>query len=233
MRFRSPLIALLLLVVMAVAAGCGGGEAEESADSSAGSDANAGDSDGGQGATTTGGALAASTAGSPDSSVADSSATTKATTAATVTSVTAGTSSTAGSGTDGSTPTQPTSTEPVGVVLEPGEFGTFASPSGNILCFMQQMQASCWISDKQWTIEQPSGPFCDESDWGNAIDVTTTEVVWPCYTDFIYDPEADALAYGDAMVVGQFRCDSASTGVTCRNQSGQGFTLARAEVLIF
>lgn len=65
------------------------------------------------------------------------------------------------------------------------------------------------------------------------IDVTADGVYWPCYTDFGFDPDAAALAYGDAMVVGGFRCDSARTGVTCRNPSGRGFTLARAEVQLF
>ena len=128
---------------------------------------------------------------------------------------------------------QEPATETAGVVLEPGPTGTFRSPSGNILCLMQQELTSCWIGEKQWSIDQPAEPECAEADWGDAIEVSTVEVRWPCYTDFIYDPAADILDYGEAMVVPGFRCDSARAGVTCLNQAGQGFRLAKAEVVVF
>lgn len=117
--------------------------------------------------------------------------------------------------------------------MEPEGTGSFASPLGNILCVMTEVAASCWISAKQWTIDQPDGPYCDESDWGEVIELVAAGPTWPCYSDFLFDLDAPALAYGEAMVVGEFRCDSARTGVTCRNGSDRGFTLARAEFLFF
>lgn len=131
------------------------------------------------------------------------------------------------------TVTQPASTDSPGSVLEPGDIGSFSSPSRNILCMMSKVTASCFISVKHWTIDQPDAPGCAESDWGGIIDLSAEGVSWPCYTDFSFDFDAPVLAYGDAMVVGEFRCDSAQTGVTCRNASGHGFTIARAEITTF
>ncbi len=128
---------------------------------------------------------------------------------------------------------QSSTTDTVGAVLEPGPTGSFRSPSGNILCLMQEDLTSCWIGEKQWSIDQPPDPACADADWGDAIDLSSAEVWWPCYTDFIYDPGADVLDYGDAMVVSGFRCDSARAGVTCLNQTGQGFRLAKSEVVVF
>ena len=137
------------------------------------------------------------------------------------------------SGSVETTATQPANNDSPGSVLEPGDIGSFASPSRNILCMMSKFTASCFISVKQWTIDQPDAPGCAESDWGNVIDLSAEGVSWPCYTDFGFDFDAPVLAYGDAIVVGEFRCDSVETGVTCRNASGHGFTIARAEVKTF
>ncbi len=137
----------------------------------------------------------------------------------------------------GAAPDQATTGQPKTItpqVILAGDAGAFVSPSGNIACVMDvEYGASCWISDKEWTADEPSQPGCEDFDFGNAIDVTSDGVVWPCYSDFAWDPTAPALAYGDAMVVGPFRCDSAAAGVTCTNGSGRGFTLARADVVQF
>jgi hypothetical protein len=42
------------------------------------------------------------------------------------------------------------------------------------------------------------------------------------------------LPYGSALAVGHFRCDSAATGMTCRNLStGHGFSMATEAYSIF
>ena len=120
-----------------------------------------------------------------------------------------------------------------GQLLTPEGVGGFTSPSGNIACNLSTFGVSCWIGDKEWEIEQPQGEFCDESDWGNAVDVNTDIVYFPCYTDFGWPIDAEPLAYGDRMRVGEFECLSAEQGVTCTNGSGDGFRLSRSEVIVF
>ncbi|MEM7325528.1 MAG: DUF6636 domain-containing protein [Actinomycetota bacterium] len=131
-------------------------------------------------------------------------------------------------------------TNTVTVVTEDGQTievdgaGGFTSPSGNIACNISSSGASCWIGEKTWQIEQPThDPFCAESDWGNAIDVSADGILWPCYTDFGWPIDAEPLAYGDTMQAGEFSCTSAEDGVTCTNGVGQGFRLARSTFAIF
>ncbi len=124
----------------------------------------------------------------------------------------------------------PTTTE---ILVIDGGVHAFTSPSGNIACLMDGFSVSCWIGEKSWTIEQPAGPECAESDWGNAVDLSTDGPSFPCYTDFGWNPEAPAMPYGFSVELGPFRCDSAETGVTCTNTSGNGFTVAKAAVELF
>lgn len=121
----------------------------------------------------------------------------------------------------------PTTTE---ILVIEGGVHEFTSPSGNIACVVSERSASCWISEKDWTIQQPDGPDCDISDWGNAVDVTADGAEFPCYTDFGWNPSAPAMAYGNAVELGPFRCASAESGVTCRHSNGAGFSVARAAV---
>ena len=121
-----------------------------------------------------------------------------------------------------------------GQTLTPDGVGEFTSPSGNIACNISQFGASCWIGEKEWSIEQPThDPFCAESDWGNAVDVIAEGTFFSCYTDFGWPIDAEPLAYGDRMRVGEFECASAENGVTCTNAVGQGFRVSRATVNTF
>lgn len=222
---RGVAILGLGLVLLLVAAGCGGGSDD---------DADAAD----QSTPST----TASSDASPSSSLVAStvSTSTNETTGATSTSEsTTESSSTTGDSTTSdptttalstTTTAAPTTTE---ILVIEGGVHEFTSPSGNIACAMGEVLVSCWISEKSWTIDQPAGPDCEISDWGNAVDLTADGPGFPCYTDFGWNPAAPALAYGNAVELGSFRCDSAQTGVTCRHSSGSGFTVARATVQLF
>ncbi len=112
------------------------------------------------------------------------------------------------------------------------ESASFTSPSGNIACSLSSSGgASCYIAEKQWTIEQPAG--CDDGDFGNAVDLGPGGATFSCYTDFAWDLNAPPLAYGDASAAGEYICESDETGVTCTNGAGQGFKIARARVDVF
>lgn len=118
-------------------------------------------------------------------------------------------------------------------VVEVDQPVIFDSPSGNIACRLDPAYgASCWVAEHDWVVDAATDPDCP-LDFGDAVDVTAEGVVWPCYGDFSWGPSERTLAYGDAIVGGPFRCDSAGTGMTCVNGEGQGFTVARARVDTF
>ncbi len=206
----------VVLVAAVLAAACGGGaDGEVASDGSSSTTEASTSTTAGLTASTDPGASTPSS-GSPTAS--SSSASTTATTAAPTTAA----------------PTTAITRPPQPTLLDGGDSYAFTSPSGNIACVMSSSAgASCWIGEKDWTIDQPDGPFCEESDWGNAVDVAADGPFFPCYTDFSWDPTAAALGYGQAVQVGAFRCESAEAGVTCRNGAGSGFRVRRASVDLF
>lgn len=134
------------------------------------------------------------------------------------------------SATAAETSVETTTEATVETTTKPLTSGSFTSPSGNIACNMHDASGvSCWISERNWEIEQPSG--CKDADWGNVIDLGTTGIEWPCYTDFGFDRDAPELPYGSSMVVGSYSCMSERTGVRC-SDGREGFNLARAAVTI-
>jgi hypothetical protein len=129
------------------------------------------------------------------------------------------------------------------------EFGAFATPSGRIVCLVSTDSVRCDFvgTDKAWQAPKPTG--C-ELDWGSSLYVTTTAgstcagdtvvdtasvdgdyVAWSKASDpivTVYDLKLVALPYGSSLAAGTFQCDSASTGVTCKNTAtGHGFTMSR------
>ncbi|MEL6985301.1 MAG: DUF6636 domain-containing protein [Actinomycetota bacterium] len=215
-----------ILGLLLVAVGCGGGsddDADDAADQSTPSTTASSD------ASSSTSSLVASTVSASTNDTTGSTATTGSTTESSSTTANSTTSSSSTT-TSVSTTTAPTTTE---ILVIEGGVHEFTSPSGNIACAMGEVLVSCWISEKNWTIDQPDGPDCEISDWGNAVDLTADGPGFPCYTDFGWNPSAPALAYGNAVELGSFRCDSAQTGVTCRHSSGSGFTVARAAVQLF
>lgn len=215
MRWR---IVTAAVAVALVAAACSGGSDGETSDENAAST--------GPDTTVSTVELTASTEAEPATSSSGSTASSGSTTADPTTSESTATST--------SPPSTATTSAPQPTLLDGGDSYAFTSPSGNIACVMSSsFGASCWIGDKSWTIEQPDGPFCDESDWGDAVDVGVDGPTFPCYTDFSWDPNAAALEYGQAVQVGAFRCESAENGVTCSNGAGSGFLVRRASVDLF
>lgn len=131
----------------------------------------------------------------------------------------------------------------------------FATPSGRIVCIMADNSVRCDFiaSDKAWTTPQPKD--C-QLDWGDSLQLTQTSGS-TCHGDTLADtPALDsgfvgwhrssdptvsvndltlaALPYGSALLLGTLQCESASTGVTCRNTStGHGFTMSREAYSVF
>jgi len=131
----------------------------------------------------------------------------------------------------------------------------FVSPSGQIVCELLASGARCdyFAQDKAWTAPEPGN--CDLS-WGWSLHVDRTAGT-SCVGDTIVttaalnsgfdtwrkpaDPTVDwngialaVLPYGSTLLVDTFRCDSATTGVTCQNQStGHGFFMSRESYRFF
>ena len=161
--------------------------------------------------------------------------------------------------TEASTPalSTPASLPTAAVQTVTGDNGaSFASPTGHIVCLMGSGSVRCeFHGTKTWSAPWPDG--C-ELDWDSALAVDD-QVVGVCAGDTIMGfaapgqdatawwhaggptvtiPEASmtlaVLPYGTALAVGHMRCDSATTGVTCRNTStGHGFTMSREAYSIF
>lgn len=164
------------------------------------------------------------------------------------------------SGMTAATPTTPptaatTTAAPAGDVRKVADAGAFATPSGRIVCLVSTDSVRCDFvgQDKAW--QAPKPPGC-ELDWGSSLYVTKTAgstcagdtvvatasvdsdyVSWRRARDplvTVYDMKLVALPYGSSLAAGTFQCDSASTGVTCRNTAtGHGFTMAREAYSVF
>src|SRR5450759_3134525 len=131
----------------------------------------------------------------------------------------------------------------------------FVTPSGQIVCELLASGARCdyFAQDKAWDAPEPAN--CDLN-WGWSLYVDRTAGT-SCVGDTIVttaalnsgfdtwrkpaDPTVDwsgialaALPYGSTLLVDTFRCDSATTGVTCQNQStGHGFFMSRESYRFF
>ncbi|MDO4897263.1 MAG: hypothetical protein Q3971_07860 [Moraxella sp.] len=114
----------------------------------------------------------------------------------------------------------------------------FKSPTGNIVCVGDTSVVGgveCHIkSVSRYTTTKPKD--CD-LDWGHTFFVGRTgrsEV--SCHGDV--PPSLDAsghrtLAYGKTIRGNGWSCTSAKSGMTCKNQSGHGFKLSKANQRVF
>jgi hypothetical protein len=112
----------------------------------------------------------------------------------------------------------------------------FKMPSNNIFCLLEQgpdgADLRCDInqmSDKG--LPRPKG--CPLS-YGDAFVINPTGAAVPlCHGDTVANPAMPQLAYGAVWRANVFTCTSASTGVTCTNASGHGFSLSREAQKLF
>jgi hypothetical protein len=130
-------------------------------------------------------------------------------------------SATASAGTDESAAPEPTVTE------------TFASESRNITCEVTDVSATCVIAQLGTQPAPVSG--CEGTVGYKVVLGADGGVEQPCVPT-AEQPQAAAggvavLPYGQSKTVGPFTCESAETGMTCRDDaSGKGFTIARAGI---
>jgi hypothetical protein len=106
----------------------------------------------------------------------------------------------------------------------------FHAPSGNIHCMIatgDYAEARCDIFEMLTPI--PAPPADCELDYGHAFGIGPQDRrgYRICAGDTVADPNGMVLDYGEYIEVGGFTCASETTGMTCTNDAGHGFTLAK------
>jgi hypothetical protein len=110
----------------------------------------------------------------------------------------------------------------------------FSTPSGNISCVLGEESSDptaviCLIREKEFA-DNPRPGSCSESmSWAGAFVTLGTggAAQGICTGDSPVPPHSSVLPYGSTLEHGDYRCESAETGVTCTGPGG-GFTLNRA-----
>jgi len=99
--------------------------------------------------------------------------------------------------------------------------GEFLSPSGNISCEVNNNRAGL------------TSVYCQTGTPPQSATMDPTGTYTTCTGDQCLgnpDSEAPTLAYGTATGVGPFRCESATTGVTC-TAGGRAFQISTAGIM--
>jgi len=130
-------------------------------------------------------------------------------------------------------PATTTSREQKTVAEEPeSELIGFTSPTGAIGCILNNRGVRCDVRDNTWTL--PPRPADCELDYGQGVSMSVGDTAsLVCAGDTTLSA-GDPLPYGQSITAGSLNCQSAATGVTCRDAStGRGFTVAREAYTIF
>jgi hypothetical protein len=117
------------------------------------------------------------------------------------------------------------------------DYIAFHSPSGNIHCglYVSSDYTGVRCDVYQMTVQSYNKAPADcEFDWGSsfAVDVTGKGYL-ACVSDAVADDSGLELGYGQEVSLGGITCSSAKSGMTCQNEAGHGFTVAKAKQKLF
>ncbi len=137
------------------------------------------------------------------------------------------------SSTESSTSTStPTDGETPAADREVTELTQFATPSGNIGCVIEPASVRCDIAERDFS--PPKSPSDCKLDYGQGIALSaggTADFV--CAGDTTLGA-GETLEYGQSIAAGLLVCESAESGVSCRDvESGRGFELSRESYELF
>jgi hypothetical protein len=109
----------------------------------------------------------------------------------------------------------------------------FRSPSSNVGCYLDVDYVRCDVAEANWS--PPPRPADCEFDYGQGITlVPRGRAEFVCAGDTALAPDGSALGYGESIMAGPLRCDSAESGITCRDtKTGHGFAIAREAYRLF
>lgn len=117
-------------------------------------------------------------------------------------------------------------------------YADFRSPSGNVVCSTSadlnpKGGVYCYVGTDNSKPPIPKPRDCDY-DWGGAFGVEKTgRTQMYCVSDYPFDPNPTVLNYGQTLKGKTYECTSLTTGMTCKNTSGHGFTLSKSSQSIF
>ncbi|MCS6711938.1 hypothetical protein JSY14_07870 [Brachybacterium sp. EF45031] len=109
------------------------------------------------------------------------------------------------------------------------ELDLIVSPSGNIICALEQESVRCSIEDRRGGGEPEN---CED---GPELTLRLRDdEAAPACDEPVDATDATTLEYGETAVTGAIACTSAEDGMTCWDtRSATGFTLSRSEVRTF
>lgn len=112
------------------------------------------------------------------------------------------------------------------------DFTGFTSPSGNVGCYIDPTTVRCDIAERDWS--PPPRPADCEFDYGQGIALSHGEkAAFVCAGDTALGG-GEPLAYGRSISAGALQCDSAESGITCRDvETWHGFSIAREAYRVF
>jgi hypothetical protein len=143
-----------------------------------------------------------------------------------------------GGGPDGSTVPRPEGTPVDPDVYTDRVAGhAFATPTGNIVCFIDAQAATWGCLIAQHTYAEPAGAESCPAAFGHGFSSVQGGTPEPlCRGDVLAaaeDGSGAILPYDQTLTVGSVTCQSATTGVTCVDQrSGHGLFLSRARYAV-
>jgi hypothetical protein len=102
----------------------------------------------------------------------------------------------------------------------------FQTPSGNIHCAWEGNGVRCDMMSRQGPT--PPKPKSCPVDFGHAFGLPMKgSASWLCAGDTVAGAHP-TLPYGAKWSRGGIECESEKTGLTCKNQTNQGFSLSKA-----
>jgi hypothetical protein len=106
-------------------------------------------------------------------------------------------------------------------------FTQFQSPTKNVGCEIEAASVRCDIKQRDWS--PPAKPANCPLDYGQGIQIfKKSKAQFVCAGDTALDPQAQILAYGHALQIGDMQCTSEISGMTCENlASTHAFTISR------
>ncbi|MBT0995645.1 hypothetical protein KIN34_15295 [Cellulomonas sp. DKR-3] len=122
----------------------------------------------------------------------------------------------------------PPSGSPTAVATRAGDATEFALPSGNIACTMAASGVTCTIASI--TYDPPAVAGCT-GDTGHVLVLNDDGFAFDCVNGAapsVAGDDVPVLEYGSSATAGGYTCTSATDGVTCTDDAGVGFKLARA-----
>jgi hypothetical protein len=112
------------------------------------------------------------------------------------------------------------------------------TPSHNIFCLATSagdgLPTELRCDVQQMTNRPPRPPADCPLNWGDSfyVDLTGPGGLM-CHGDTVRNPATPVIAYGASWSIYGFACLSQTTGLTCRNPQGHGFSISREAQKVF